>query len=276
MKKITERISKEEFIKICEESNTMKEASAKMNIHFNTLKKYAIKWECYQPNKKFRKSGNKLRKGAYSLVDILMGKLPTYPTTHLRKRLIKCNLIKYECEKCNIIDWNNNPISLELDHINGNKYDHRWSNLRLLCPNCHSQTKTYKSKNNNNNNNIDFETETLPNHIKEKIINIESGNIIRKKQPKNIKYKKRKLKKSKTCQNSNCHNIHTNKKYCTQKCYHTDDNVKAQISKRKVERPPYEQLIQEIEETNYSAVGRKYGVSDNAIRKWVRFYEKYQ
>jgi hypothetical protein len=42
---------------------------------------------------------------------------------------------------------------------------------------------------------------------------------------------------------------------------------------RTVERPPYEQLLQEIEEMGWSAVGRKYGVSDNAVRKWVRWYE---
>jgi len=44
--------------------------------------------------------------------------------------------------------------------------------------------------------------------------------------------------------------------------------------RRKVERPPYEQLMAEIETTSYSAVGRKYWVSDNAIRKWVRAYER--
>ena len=43
---------------------------------------------------------------------------------------------------------------------------------------------------------------------------------------------------------------------------------------RKVERPPCEQLFAEIEATSYLAVGRKYGVSDNAVRKWVRFYER--
>lgn len=43
---------------------------------------------------------------------------------------------------------------------------------------------------------------------------------------------------------------------------------------RKVERPPYEQLLEEIEATSYLAVGRKHGVSDNAVRKWVRFYER--
>jgi hypothetical protein len=43
---------------------------------------------------------------------------------------------------------------------------------------------------------------------------------------------------------------------------------------RVVERPPYEQLMRELAETNYSAVGRKYGVPDNAIRKLVRAYQR--
>ena len=45
-------------------------------------------------------------------------------------------------------------------------------------------------------------------------------------------------------------------------------------SQRKVERPPYEQLLAEIAASSYLAVGRKYGVSDNAIRKWVRQYRR--
>jgi len=43
---------------------------------------------------------------------------------------------------------------------------------------------------------------------------------------------------------------------------------------RRATRPPYEQLLAEIEATSYCAVGRKYGVSDNAVRNWVRFYER--
>jgi transposase-like protein len=43
-----------------------------------------------------------------------------------------------------------------------------------------------------------------------------------------------------------------------------------------VERPPYAQLLREIAESSYVAVGRKYGVSDNAIRKWARRYEREQ
>ncbi len=45
-------------------------------------------------------------------------------------------------------------------------------------------------------------------------------------------------------------------------------------NRRKADRPPYEQLIAEIEASGYVAVGRKYGVTDNAIRKWVRAYER--
>lgn len=46
------------------------------------------------------------------------------------------------------------------------------------------------------------------------------------------------------------------------------------LSIRKFERPSYEQLLNEINDTNYCEVGRKYGVCDNTIRKWVRYYEK--
>jgi len=46
------------------------------------------------------------------------------------------------------------------------------------------------------------------------------------------------------------------------------------LSQRKVVRPEYDILIKEIKETGYTGTGRKYGVSDNAIRKWKKYYEK--
>jgi hypothetical protein len=51
-------------------------------------------------------------------------------------------------------------------------------------------------------------------------------------------------------------------------------NTCEKINRRKVERPPYEQLQNEIKEDGYSATGRKYGVSDKTIKKWIKFYEK--
>jgi len=66
------------------------------------------------------------------------------------RRLLKDYDFTYECEECGIEKWNGKDIRLHLDHINGEHYDNRAENLRLLCPNCHSQTPTYCSKNRKN------------------------------------------------------------------------------------------------------------------------------
>jgi len=52
--------------------------------------------------------------------------------------------------------------------------------------------------------------------------------------------------------------------------------IESSKNRRKVERPPYDQLIEEINELGYCGTGRKYGVSDNSIRKWKKYYEKYE
>jgi hypothetical protein len=53
----------------------------------------------------------------------------------------------YFCETCGITDYNGKPIKLECDHIDGDHTNNLIDNLRLICPNCHSQTETYKGKN---------------------------------------------------------------------------------------------------------------------------------
>jgi len=65
----------------------------------------------------------------------------------LRKRLIAEGLKEHKCECCGIIEWMGKPAPIELDHINGNHHDNRLENLRILCPNCHAQTETYRGKN---------------------------------------------------------------------------------------------------------------------------------
>lgn len=54
---------------------------------------------------------------------------------------------KEECEICHITEWCNNPIVLQVHHIDGNPKNNDPSNLQILCPNCHSQTENYCSKN---------------------------------------------------------------------------------------------------------------------------------
>lgn len=56
----------------------------------------------------------------------------------------------YKCEVCGISEWNNKPITLEVEHKDGNSEDSSPSNVCLICPNCHAQTDTYKGKNKGN------------------------------------------------------------------------------------------------------------------------------
>lgn len=80
------------------------------------------------------------------LQEILEGKHPGYPTQHLSTRLIAEGIKEYKCECCGIVDWNGKPITLQLDHIDGKPMNHLLGNLRLLCPNCHTQTPTYGNR----------------------------------------------------------------------------------------------------------------------------------
>jgi 5-methylcytosine-specific restriction endonuclease McrA len=71
----------------------------------------------------------------------------TYARHHIKRRIIQKRLVKYECTECgNIGEWNNKPLPLILDHINGVNDDNRIENLRFVCSNCDSQLPTYKNR----------------------------------------------------------------------------------------------------------------------------------
>lgn len=77
------------------------------------------------------------------LEDIMVSESTYTNMNRFKERLLQSGLIKNECYCCGLTCWNGKPITLQLDHINGNNRDNRLENLRLLCPNCHSQTSTY-------------------------------------------------------------------------------------------------------------------------------------
>jgi hypothetical protein len=134
--------------------------------------------------------------------------------------------------------WRGERMAMILDHINGVRNDNRIGNLRIVCPNCAA---------------------TLPTHCGRK---------------------NRLPRRKRSCKRCNQTFLPSNstQRYCCQACGVRWDRSKLrgspQPTARRVSRPPYEQLLAEIEATNYCAVGRKYGVSDNAVRKWVKFYER--
>tara|TARA_Y100000389_G_scaffold192087_1_gene219148 strand:- start:7011 stop:8000 length:990 start_codon:yes stop_codon:yes gene_type:complete len=205
------------------------------------------------------------QKNKISLDDILIEDSLYTNMTVLKNRLISELQWKYECVGCNNFTYSNNwvknvPIPLEIDHINGVHSDNRIENLRFLCPNCHSMTDTYKGKNMKKTVDNKKEKESIEYMVKNII------NNILKNVEKNIKEKEIKC--------IDCDKIitrgHTRCVTCNDK--HKFNNT---TSKKVQNRPTLEQLEKDLIElkNNYCAIGRKYGVSDNCIRKWIKKYK---
>lgn len=86
-------------------------------------------------------------KTRYDLQDILNGKFPQYSSSRLLKRLVREGYKDEKCECCGITEWNGAKIIFQLHHKDGNRTNNAIENLKILCPNCHSQTENYCGKN---------------------------------------------------------------------------------------------------------------------------------
>lgn len=139
-------LAKEKVIEVCLSSASMAHAASILKIHFNTLKRLAILYNCYKPNQGL-KGGRKNAPAKIDLNEILAGGHPHFQTYKLKNRLLKHGILENICSICGLSKWNNKTLNLELDHIDGSRVNHNLANLRLLCPNCHSQTDNYRSKN---------------------------------------------------------------------------------------------------------------------------------
>lgn len=134
-------VSDERILEVCVNAKNMAQAVQESGLTFNAFKFRAVKLGCYKPS-------HKGAGGKKDLTDILEGKHPEYQSFKLRNRLIAEGIKTNQCEICGLDEiWNGKPIVCQLDHINGDRFNHRLSNLRLVCPNCHSQTETFSGKN---------------------------------------------------------------------------------------------------------------------------------
>jgi hypothetical protein len=159
----------------------------------------------------------------------------TYSRGTLKERLFASGLKQRACEECGQGEtWRGRRIALVLDHINGISNDHRLENLRVVCPNCAAALDTHCGRN-------------LP---RERKCPSCGGAFA----PRHIRHR-----------------------YCSPACWGVEAGLRYEGTThpetRKVERPSYEQLLKDVSEMSMVAVGRKYGVSDNAVRKWLRWYE---
>ena len=161
----------------------------------------------------------------------------TYSRSGLKRRLFDQGLKTRRCEMCGQGEiWRGKHMSMLLDHINGVPDDNRFENLRIVCPNCAA---------------------TLDTHCGRK--NVLSAGL-------------------RACAGCGLEFSphHNRQRYCSAACGCRHDNRRRGpwLAVRKVTRPSYETLLAELAESSYVAVGRKYGVSDNAVRKWVKRYKE--
>lgn len=133
-------LTRDQIKEAIETSHGLFAAAAKLGVCRRTLcrniKEYGLS----------SKTHRRLSKSFYLDDIVRRGKHPQYPTSKLLKRLVDAGYKEYKCESCGIVDYNGKAISLEVNHIDGNSTNHLLDNLEVLCPNCHSQTPTYRSK----------------------------------------------------------------------------------------------------------------------------------
>lgn len=180
----------------------------------------------------------------------------TYTNTNsLKKRLIKEGYKLHKCELCGYEE------SVELHHINGNPCDNRLENLQILCPNCHAKTNNFRGKGRIHKNPKELiitEEQALERHIQK---------TIKRRLPEELR-KTRSIIPTIICPICGKEFKPKGKaKYCSLECYNEAKMVINTI------KPGAIQLLLDFKELkNFLQVGKKYNVSDNAVRKWCKLY----
>lgn len=153
IKYMTPTWTKKQFINAVKESKSYQEVCDKLGFNtyganYRTVKKYIQQLDLdishFRTMKENLDLSRSLKTPAMSNDD--MFSINSVDRKHIKKRILAQALMPYRCGICGLSEWQNKPLSLHLDHINGNGKDNRLENLRFLCPNCHSQTDTYCGK----------------------------------------------------------------------------------------------------------------------------------
>jgi len=118
-----------------DENTSVKDIAKELKTRYNTLRKYCKRYKIELPQ------NGKGVLTVNALVKDFKGSMGTVKSQLIGK------LNSKECSKCGTTKWKGKNLKMELDHINGDRHDNRIGNLQYLCPNCHSQTDTFRHKN---------------------------------------------------------------------------------------------------------------------------------
>jgi hypothetical protein len=151
--------------------DSMAEAARYCGMNYNTFKHHACKLGLWNPNPSNRDYVPKPVWVQAELKAHLVKNSLTTNTGDLKRKLLANGLIENLCSECKRLpEWQSKPLSLQLDHIDGDRTNNELPNLRMLCPNCHSQTHTFAGRNkaNSRSNGLEKVSEnTLIKGIKE-------------------------------------------------------------------------------------------------------------
>lgn len=159
-------IDKEELISAIDSSKSL----AEVLIHFGFVgaggNYRTLQRRCLEDSidlSKFRESGrlkkilslNDFNEKIKFPIEVCLVENSNYSRSRLKRRLIKEGLLEDKCSVCGQLPmWNEKPLTLQIDHINGISNDNRIENLRIICPHCHSQTENFAGRNKGRNNKI--------------------------------------------------------------------------------------------------------------------------
>ncbi len=204
--------------------------------NWRTLRKYAEIWLISTTHFDSGRSQTDALRQPLKPLDEILVRGSTYSRGNLKRRLFSEGLKQRACEICGQGEiWRGRRMALILDHVNGVADDNRTENLRIVCPNCAAALDTHCGRQNR--------LEVLPR---------ECLNCGRRFLP-----------------------TYASHRYCSRYCgVRARGDRRPRPERRRVVRPPYTHLLREVRAIGYSATGRRYGVSDNAVRKWLRQYER--
>lgn len=136
---------KEEILQWIAENETNAEMARRLECKVDTLKGYYKKWGIeYSGNQGAKGKKSTPNPNRQTTEELLQN--PLTQSNKLRLRLLKDGIKEHKCERCENTEWLDEPIPLELHHIDGNHYNNDLSNLQILCPNCHAKTNGYSTK----------------------------------------------------------------------------------------------------------------------------------